>query len=1180
MKKICYILVLLPMIVIGQSATENYIKSTTYKKPSSPGPIDFDNPADVAIQVTYFDGLGRPIQQVAKQQSSSGKSIVTHIEYDGLGRQVKEYLPYTSNATDVNFVTHAGQETLVYYSDPYAVTGNPHFELTTNPYSEKLLEASPLNRVFKQSAPGNDWALNPTGSDHSIKFDYQSNDIADYVKQFSITTDWDSGLGLYDIITFEDDGYYVKSKLYKTITKNENWTGVTLDNTTEEFKDKEGKIILKRTFDNEHPHDTYYVYDDYGNLTYVIPPLVEAHNTIDDTILNGLCYQYKYDHRNRLVEKKLPGKDWEFIVYDKLDRVVSTGPALSPFGDSTEGWMFTKYDAFGRVCYTGWYSETFTANSRKNAQSSYNTATSIYNAIRTSGTIDGISIDYSDTNIPSGLKLLTVNYYDNYTYPNAPSLPTEIETQTVLTSVRGLATGNWTRVLVTSNNTYDAETSYTLYDEKSRPIRTHKSNYLGGYSYADSKLDFTGKPLYSITTHKRVATNFEIVTRDDFTYTPQDRLAVHTQTLNNGTPQLIAANEYDELGQLIKKNVAGTDTTTFVGVQTIDYRYNIRGWLTQINDPNEINPPDNDLFGFKISYNTVNDDLNQQVKPLYNGNISETYWKTSTDNVTRKYSYAYDNLNRLNKAFYQKPGNTVPLTHSYDEELLYDKNGNIITLLRNGDSDSDDINVTLQIDNLMYSYNQNMPNQLLGVSDGSNSAQGFKDDDGTQQGEDYTYDNYGNMKSDRNKDIEEITYNHLNLPTQISFGSGETIKYFYNALGQKAQKEVVTLGNNASTKVTDYLDGYQYTNGILNFFPHAEGYINATPCELCTQGQEYIFNYVFNYTDHLGNIRVSYGIDPQTHGLKILEQNHYYPFGLKHTNYNSDLKHFEYLEELLKIQGVPAGGELEYKYKFQGQERQDELGLNWDSFKWRNYDYAIGRFMSIDPLTEEYHTWSPYVFSGNRVIDSRELEGLEPHSTNKDFQEASRNFSQQYNGYSIREKVEVATQYYKCPDGTYSYATPVQGAGAGVNYAKANDIPSDAVLVGFDHTHGYENETGVHFDDKVTNRTVNSKSVTLTNIDDYEVMSSSNKPSDGDMQRVEEGAQSMGSNFEGSHVFTPSGLAYSIKVVNGKAEAHVNKNLTTTNPSQTDAAKRFSNVAPDTEPDVKPTQIENVYGID
>lgn len=66
-----------------------------------------------------------------------------------------------------------------------------------------------------------------------------------------------------------------------------------------------------------------------------------------------------------------------------------------------------------------------------------------------------------------------------------------------------------------------------------------------------------------------------------------------------------------------------------------------------------------------------------------------------------------------------------------------------------------------------------------------------------------------------------------------------------------------------------------------------------------------------------------------------------------------------------------------YKYKYQGQERQDELGLNWDSFKWRNYDYAIGRFMSIDPLSEQYNYQSPYNFAENKVVANFELEGLE-----------------------------------------------------------------------------------------------------------------------------------------------------------------------------------------------------------
>src|SRR5690606_33137276 len=69
------------------------------------------------------------------------------------------------------------------------------------------------------------------------------------------------------------------------------------------------------------------------------------------------------------------------------------------------------------------------------------------------------------------------------------------------------------------------------------------------------------------------------------------------------------------------------------------------------------------------------------------------------------------------------------------------------------------------------------------------------------------------------------------------------------------------------------------------------------------------------------------------------------------------------------------------KYKFQGQERQDELGLNWDSFKWRNSSPDLGRFWVIDPLAEKYVHNSPYAFSENRVIDAVELEGLEAVKT-------------------------------------------------------------------------------------------------------------------------------------------------------------------------------------------------------
>lgn len=210
------------------------------------------------------------------------------------------------------------------------------------------------------------------------------------------------------------------------------------------------------------------------------------------------------------------------------------------------------------------------------------------------------------------------------------------------------------------------------------------------------------------------------------------------------------------------------------------------------------------------------------------------------------------------------------------------------------------------------------------------------------------------MNRDDNKGISNIRYNHLNLPIKITFGSTSTIEYIYNADGVKLEK-IVTQGTTVAT--TKYLQGFQYLNDIIQFFPHAEGFV-------ARQGN--IFKYVFQYKDHLGNIRLSYGKNNTTLDPEVIEEIHYYPFGLEHAGYNNN---------------VLTNGNIEaQKYKFQGQERQEELGLNWDSFKYRNYDSAIGRFMSVDPLAEKYSKWTPYAFAGNQVVHSREIEGLEPEN--------------------------------------------------------------------------------------------------------------------------------------------------------------------------------------------------------
>ncbi|TEB40275.1 hypothetical protein D0809_31440, partial [Flavobacterium circumlabens] len=81
----------------------------------------------------------------------------------------------------------------------------------------------------------------------------------------------------------------------------------------------------------------------------------------------------------------------------------------------------------------------------------------------------------------------------------------------------------------------------------------------------------------------------------------------------------------------------------------------------------------------------------------------------------------------------------------------------------------------------------------------------------------------GNLITDKNKNITAITYNHLNLPKKITFGTTGTIEYIYNATGQKVQKIVTETAKPIVT--TDYLGGFQYKDNILEFFPTAEGYV-------------------------------------------------------------------------------------------------------------------------------------------------------------------------------------------------------------------------------------------------------------------------------------------------------------------------------------------------------------------
>jgi len=915
------------------NTSENYVYSKTY--------LDYNGttPTKTAETVQYFDGLGRPKQMINIKASPANKDVVTKIVYDQFGRQPLDYLPVPQTGTLNGGI----------YTDPLAnVTSTPYG--SEKIYAEKQLENSPLDRILSQKQVGNAWDNKP------VQFDYDANADGE-VKKYVTTIDQPTFKSSIPISSI-----YGANQLYKNTVTDED------GNQTIEFKNTKGQVILVRKMLNTtESADTYYVYNDYDQLAYVIPPLASVVASLDQTVLDNLCYQYTYDGRNRLVEKKLPGKGWEFMVYDKADRLVLTQDANLRLSNK---WFFNKYDKFGRVIYTG---ISVDGGDRNTVQGWILFTYGINTEVSGSYIQNGMQIPYANTAYPQSIvSILTVNFYD--TYPTGapvftPTLPNQsavlTDTMSSELNTKGLPVASYVKNIEDDNWTKN----YNYYDTRGRAIGSHSINHLGGYTQTESKLDFAGLAQQTITRHKRLASDTERIITETFEYDNQNRLKVHKHKVdNNLQEEILAQNDYNELSQLTTKLVGGTNAGT--GLQEVNYQYNIRGWMTQINDPANLGVTD--LFGYKIKYNQVEGletpdvlDAGLKVLPKYNGNIAEVDWKTATisgDNL-RRYGYVYDGLNRLRAGFYQKDNN--PSANEYFEKLNYDLNGNIINLKR-----SEGVLVgsttAMTIDNLSYSYTGN---RLNSVTDISGQYNGYPDTSGNT----IPYDLNGNMTSHVDKGILGINYNLLNLPSYLVFNAGLSTRtgilrnntsYLYRADGAKLKKtynyapyDPLGTATQLSTEVTDYLDGFQY-RGVaqtgkggtvfvtsLQFYPTAEGYYDFVKNK-----------YIYNYSDHLGNVRLSYFNNGS--GIEVLEENNYYPFGLKHEGYN------------------PTAGNSAYQYKYNGKELQTDSGMY--DYGARFYMPDIGRWGVVDPLAEKMRRYSSYNYAFNNPIMFIDPDGRNP----------------------------------------------------------------------------------------------------------------------------------------------------------------------------------------------------------
>ncbi|MEP0266107.1 DUF6443 domain-containing protein [Dokdonia sp.] len=946
--------------------------------------------------------------------TSNAKDIITPVVYDQYGRQTKSYLPH-AKAVNGMFTRHdiLLPELNDYYVGKHGADLNAS---TPNPYSDKALEASPSGRVFEQGAPGKDWEIDASGdTDHTIKFKHHTN-VANEVRYFKVT--FPTGNTEEPLLT--SNGYYDVEQLFKSITRDENWSPTQThekDHTSEEFSNKSGQIILKRNYQNNLAHDTQYIYDDFGNLTFVLSPKASdgilSGSAIEIEVLNDLGYQYRYDRRNRLIAKKIPGKGWEYIVYDKLDRPVLT---QDPNLGSTNHWLFTKYDELNRVVYTGKYyyfkSADFDGNdNRLLLQGILDVQTDLSEgkALVSPVVIGDMSLHHNNKVYPTqNIEVYTVNYYDEYTddvnaeFPHLGVFPLVGTNNEITSDTHSLPTGGKVRVLGTDKWIIDA----IYYDFKKRPIYSGSLNqYLGAKDVILTALDFVGKVIASEHTHQK--DGLEIKTLDEFTYDHANRLLTQKQTLNDLTPELIVNNIYDELGQLEAKKVGGEVASipeASVGLQTVDFDYNIRGWLKQINDVNNMG---DDLFGFQINYNNPETIYGEA---LFNGNISETLWRSdNVSNHKRAYAYEYDALNRLEKAkhtihvFGQYASNQGRLDV---QNISYDKNGNLQTLWRSrGESPG-------LMDRLTYAYDAG--NKLLSVTDQYNDPDGFND--GNTVGDDYAYDNNGNMTVDKNKGITNITYNHLNLPIEMvmhnNTGSNPNagiIMYVYDANGVKQEKNVKQ-ANLSSGQSTFYAGNYIYerqtgmSNTSLKFISQPEGYVEPTVTYTLLSGYSLATaNYVYQYKDHLGNVRLSFG-DADKNGsinadTEIIEENNYYPFGLKHRGYNTNVSG--------NVNSIAS------RFKYNGIEQEEGLAVNLYEMPLRQYDPTIGRFTSMDPVT--HHQFSPYVAFDNNPIVFADPSGADAERDPEDDKPKYRNghWSDRYRGIDNKKKGESRTRKAK-----------------------------------------------------------------------------------------------------------------------------------------------------------------------
>jgi len=901
-----------------------------YTQPSASIPdsyvrtLQYTNESGTAANeiIRYHDGLGRPWQTVSlnagyDDSGTSTMHLCERTDYDVAGRPYKSWLPFRATSSAVMEASCQPTESL--YSD-------------SEPFSQVEYDDSPLERPRAEYGPGAAWHA----GGKAVRHEYYTNGGSGLLRcsSYSIRRTGDTTVVISRSGNIRDRLLSVKS------TTNED--GLTLLT----FTDMYGQTLLERRHPvSEEDLDTYYVYDDMGRLSAVIPPALSKLFKTPKTTqadINKYAYLYSYDANGNCIAKKLPGCGWIYYIYDKGNRLVFTQDAENR---KKGRWMFTFSDIQGRSCVTGYCSGT---------RESLTQSASASNVIaERQSVISGPYMGYSvlGLSLPRPI-ILSVSYYDDYGFIDK-QIPSDLRSKMLylqeydLTNweyTHGLLTGSAERILG-EDITNDFKWTTCYYDRKGNLIQSHTSHADGtGVDISTTKFSFTGKPMQMCIRHG-YGMSEELDEFYKYTYEGEwERPKTVSHKIGEDGDWIVISDfEYDGIGRL------KSDTRTGNAALKTSYTYNVRSWNKSITGPGLTE----ELF------------YEDGIQGQWGGNISGIHWSAGAGTETFSDSYGYDGLSRLANS--TRYGTSDP-SHKYINDYVYDVHSNII---KSTFRDEDPIGNGLL--NGIFTTKEFIHDGNRLVS-GSIQTGEYDSDILTPTSVDsrqaaYAYDQDGRLTLSEDQDMTEIRYNDVGYPSYVGMSDRSYVQNTYTAGGLRLGSR--RTATNGVVTAMAYESNAVIENGKLRMLLFDGGYVDFSGSEP---------RYCWYTRDHLGSVRAVADANGD-----IIASYAYGPYGEDFAATRNVVDNTQGMgETAYHTSGTPSSATYStaeapdwQPYRFSGKESMTRVGLNLYDFGARMFSPFNMRWMTIDPLAEKYYHISPYAYCAGNPINLVDQDGRE-----------------------------------------------------------------------------------------------------------------------------------------------------------------------------------------------------------